>query len=265
MNTSIYFFSGTGNSLSVSKGIAQELSTSANIVEIIPIVGLSGQKTIKAAADIIGIIFPVYYHDMPQIVEEFCRRVNLDNSYLFSIATYNKDAGNSLFNLNAILEGKGIRLASGFEIQMPGNFALYVDPTKTEEVNRKRLTDAKQKIKNIAGIIKDRKVSGIEGRFNPDEKYELKTYFYNAYNMEDKFWITDQCNQCGICEQVCSKNNIRMVDEKIIWDKNCEHCLACMNWCPKEAIQNGDNSKESGRYHHPEISVKEMIMKGQLT
>jgi ferredoxin len=260
MNTSIYYFSGTGNSLAVAKDIARELNSPSNIVELIPIAGLSGQKTIKITADTIGIIFPVYYHDMPPIIEEFISKLDLSDSYIFSVATYNQDAGNALSNLNSILGRKGSRLASGFTIQMPSNFALFVDLTTTDEENEKRFIEEKRKIKEIAEVIKDRKASGIEDCYNPDEKYELKSYFYSVYKMPDQFLVTEKCNQCGICEQVCPKNNIQMVDGKIIWGQNCEHCLACLHWCPEEAIQNGSDSHKCRRYHHPDISVKEMIM-----
>jgi hypothetical protein len=36
--------------------------------------------------------------------------------------------------------------------------------------------------------------------------------------------------------------------------------MACIQWCPKSAIQIGDFTVGVERYHHPEVSLKEMIV-----
>ncbi len=259
MKTKIYYFSGTGNSLAVSKDVARELDSRSNETEILSIAKLSSQKLIKVDADTIGIVFPVYCYDLPPIVEEFIKKLELSDTYIFGIATYNAEAGNALFNLNAILEKMGSRLASGFHISMPGNSVLVIDHTTTDEENRKRFIEEKRRIKIIAEAVKSQKSVGIEGSYNPDEKYKIKAYLKNVYKVVEQFWVTEKCNQCGICEEVCPRNNIERVNGKIIWHKNCEHCLACLHWCPQGAVQNGDNSQKCRRYHHPDISVDEII------
>ena len=259
MKTTIYYFSGTGNSLAVAKDIARELNSRSNITEILPIAKLSSQKSIKVEADTIGIVFPVYCHDISPIVDEFTKKLKLSDTYIFGIATYNIEPGNALFNLNAILEKKGNRLASGFQISMPGNSVLVIDHTTSDEENEKRLIEEKKKVKTIIEAVKSQKSLGIEGSYDPNEKYEIKAYLKNIYRVADKFWVTEKCNQCGICEEVCPRKNIERVNEKIIWHKNCEHCLACLHWCPQGAIQNGDNSQNCRRYHHPDISVEEIM------
>jgi formate hydrogenlyase subunit 6/NADH:ubiquinone oxidoreductase subunit I len=47
----------------------------------------------------------------------------------------------------------------------------------------------------------------------------------------------------------------------VIGDK-CTTCLACVHFCPYQAMQLGKISVEkSWQYHHPEISLKDMIRK----
>jgi ferredoxin len=259
MKTTIYYFSGTGNSLAVAKDIVRELNSRSNITEILPIAKLSSQKSIKVESDTIGIVFPVYCHDIHPIIEEFTKKLELSDTYIFGIATYNIEPGNALFNLNAILEKMGSRLAAGFQISMPGNSVLVIDNTTTDEENKKRFIEEKRKIKIITEAVKLKKSLGIEGSYNPDEEYEIKAYLKNIHRVADQFWVTEKCNQCGICEEVCPRKNIERVNEKIIWHKNCEHCLACLHWCPQGAVQNGDNSQNCRRYHHPDISVEEII------
>ena len=38
-----------------------------------------------------------------------------------------------------------------------------------------------------------------------------------------------------------------------------EQCLACIQWCPQEAIQFGKKTPRYKRYHHPEVTVREML------
>lgn len=259
MKTSIYYFTGTGNSLAVSKDLAKELDNGIDIIEILPISNFNNQELIIVDADIVGIVFPVYCHDLPRIVEVFSAKLEIKSSYIFGIATYNKEPGNALYNLNRLLKKRGMSLSSGFHISMPGNNVLVIDFTTTDEENEKRFTEELKKIKTISEIVKSKKCVGIEGNYDPDEKYEIKSYLIDIYNVANQFWITEECNFCGICVKICPNKNIKMADDEIIWDKNCEYCLACLHWCPQKAIQNGDNSQKCRRYHHPNILLKEII------
>jgi MinD superfamily P-loop ATPase len=54
-------------------------------------------------------------------------------------------------------------------------------------------------------------------------------------------------------------NNIILSNNYPIWHHNCEQCLACFHWCPKEAIQYGEKTAERARYHHPDIKLTDII------
>jgi len=41
------------------------------------------------------------------------------------------------------------------------------------------------------------------------------------------------------------------------WGENCTHCMACINFCPKDAIQYGSGSVGKIRYRGPEQTLKE--------
>jgi len=45
------------------------------------------------------------------------------------------------------------------------------------------------------------------------------------------------------------------------WHGHCEHCLGCLQWCPKEAIQFRKVTLKYKRYHHPAIKADDMILK----
>ena len=37
------------------------------------------------------------------------------------------------------------------------------------------------------------------------------------------------------------------------------YCFACLQWCPQEAIQFGKKTPKYERYHHPEVTVQDML------
>ena len=54
---------------------------------------------------------------------------------------------------------------------------------------------------------------------------------------------------CGLCAKRCLVQAIEMRDKKPVWVKErCEKCSACINCCPKEAIEFGEWSKGVYRY-----------------
>ena len=44
-------------------------------------------------------------------------------------------------------------------------------------------------------------------------------------------------------------NNITLQTGKPVWGQNCTHCMACICYCPAEAIEYGKKSLGKPRYH----------------
>jgi formate hydrogenlyase subunit 6/NADH:ubiquinone oxidoreductase subunit I len=73
------------------------------------------------------------------------------------------------------------------------------------------------------------------------------------------FCADSKCSGCGICEKICLSGKIKMVDEKPVWQKNvnCFFCYACLNYCPRYAVQIKSTrtfktyTAENERYSHP--------------
>ena len=84
MNTEIYYFSGTGNSLSVAKELQKRLTDS----NLIPIIKLLNESKIQANGNIIGVVFPVHALTVPVAVRMFLRKLDLSSAeYIFIVAT----------------------------------------------------------------------------------------------------------------------------------------------------------------------------------
>ncbi len=160
MKTCIYYFTGTGNTLAVVRDLAAELGET----ELIPIPTVMHQQAILADADAVGIAFPVYFLDMPGIVQEFARKLNVPKtSYLFGIVSCGERPGPALFNLKAILEEKHTALSAGFVFVMPENYIGPVDLMGDAPHRHEKYAGAKSRIPAIASAIRDRKISAPEG------------------------------------------------------------------------------------------------------
>jgi ferredoxin len=73
-----------------------------------------------------------------------------------------------------------------------------------------------------------------------------------------EFSAGEKCNGCGICKKVCPVKNIRLVDNKPEFTHNCQRCMACIQYCPKQAIQYKGKNMNKTRYYHPDISINEI-------
>jgi MinD superfamily P-loop ATPase len=70
------------------------------------------------------------------------------------------------------------------------------------------------------------------------------------------YTVNDDCVSCGICVSVCPAENIALVNGKPVFGAHCEACLACIQHCPKRALNDGDKTQTRRRYMHPDIGSK---------
>lgn len=226
---------------------------------MIPIAKLNKGESITISSNVVVIVYPVWFHSVPPIVEEFVKNLILKDCYTVAICTYFVKPYNSLFKLDSVLKQNDTGLNVGFSIQMPGKYVLLKDLTASDEEQGKIYLYQKKRIKEIAEVLKERKDVGLEGCFDENEKGEIENYHKNIYKTSENFWTTDKCNLCGLCTKICPRNNILIENNKVLWKSNCDICLACLHWCPEAAIQNGKLSPNYRRYHHPDISMVDII------
>lgn len=257
MKTTLYYFSGTGNSLAMARKLAR-LIGEADVVPIIRMI-MSGETDVDA--DCVGLVFPVYCQDVPEVVRDFISRINVKkDATIFAVTTSNAVPGNVLYNLDRLLRKKGLRLGAGFNIDMPGNYIAFVDYSNPEDVRVTRLEESERSVQEIARILHKHNSIHYSYKLQSHLKSSLNKFVLgNLYRGERKFYADSSCTRCGTCVKVCPRNNINMSDEGVAWGTTCYQCLACLHWCPVASIQNGGKTKNRIRYHHPEISVKDII------
>ncbi|MBM4241434.1 MAG: hypothetical protein FJ150_07240 [Euryarchaeota archaeon] len=280
----IYYFSGTGNSLVVAKDIAEKING-----KLISIPSIMDRNSIKTDADVMGVVFPVYYEPyggVPLIVRRFIRKLEgIGSKYIFAICTYGSGSFVTLKYLEKIIKSRGGKLAAGFTVNMPN---IMAGPNLNNTKKQQKMFEIwKKNIEVIYEYVNTRKegkfdapnalVGKVYGLikliitpliflFKPLTLRHLKRYSDSSklpYEellqfMDRSFHTNEKCVGCGNCSRICPVGNIKMVDDRPSWQHHCEFCLACFHWCPKKAIESRE-LKDTVRYHHPDVKISDML------
>ncbi len=256
VKTDLYYFTGTGNTLWIAKQIAEHLDNTE--LHSIPNVinhdgGITGEN--------IGVVCPIYMYDIPHIVVDFIGKIKRAD-HLFIIFAGAGKLGGGLKRAYRLFDSHGLTLSSLFNVEMPSNYTPFGVYSETRQ--RALFAYADKRVKEISKMVSARdqfidysNTSFFKTHVFPGILYRMG--YRRIPLMDNSFYVENTCTGCGICEQVCPVNNITMRDNKPSWKNRCQQCYACLQWCPSESIQYGKRTKGVGRYHHPEIAVKEII------
>ncbi|HPY59979.1 MAG TPA: EFR1 family ferrodoxin [Methanospirillum sp.] len=116
MTTTLYVFTGTGNSLAAAELLAQKLGDT--VIESIPIQMKKASPVIPDSPKV-GFIFPVNYSGLPLILSEFIPRISLSHvPYIFAVATAGGVGRYALLQLDTLLKENGSLLQAGWMVRM---------------------------------------------------------------------------------------------------------------------------------------------------
>lgn len=255
---SILYFSGTGNTYDVSSKLAKRCN-----LKLINISSLIEDEEVEINCETIGIAFPIYYGGIPKIVNRIIGKMKFYNKpYIFALSTYGGMPGNPFKILERILKEKDVTLASGFLVNMPGNY-LPLNGARRSSVQKKNFKRADKKIEEVTEIIISKKVLQYEKspyiidrlltNFSEKRVEKLSGYAVN-------FRVDDKCNNCGICLKICPIKNINIEGGKLKWLEKCEQCMACIQHCPRKAIQYGNITAKKKRYSNPNVDYLKVLL-----
>ena len=243
--TSIFYFSGTGNTWWVSREMARllserEICTRTHSIEQLT----TGAATqLMAECDTVGFGYPIYGSDLPGPMEEFIARMEaVEGKRCFVFCTQWLWSGDGARAGAALLTSKGFDVRWGEHFLMPNNVCVAVMPLPfTNE--RKRidavLAKASHRIERfVEKIGTDRSfrrgfhpLSNLLGSLQRVPFQRLKG------RMQDDIGVDGQrCTRCGYCVSLCPVDNLVEARQSIMTRGQCIFCMRCYNFCPESAI-----------------------------
>ncbi|PKL46473.1 MAG: hypothetical protein CVV42_16350 [Candidatus Riflebacteria bacterium HGW-Riflebacteria-2] len=260
MSVTVFYFSGTGNSLAAARTLVGKLPEAC----IVPLAGiLSADKPYLLQTDKAIFVFPVYCAGIPALVARVLDLIDMSKAkYVAAIANCASSAGTALDIFALELQSRCNKsLSAGWVIYMPGNYTPLYGSESPATIER-MLKEADNRLLEIACEIQ----SGVAIDFSLPfalacmNRVAWKICISGLPYMQKRFRVESTCTGCGLCARVCPVNNIVMsAAGRPQWLKKCEQCMACLQYCPVEAIQCLWWTKGRIRYRHPRIPASEII------
>ena len=254
----VFYFTATGNSLYVARQLDR------NCISIPQ--AIHGKLAFQDER--IGIVCPVYGHEMPEIVKEFVRKATFDTDYLYLVETYGHRHGGANELAEEIFKESGKHTDYATTISMADNFLPAFDMNEEREFDKKR--DIEGHIAEIKADI-DAKRKWHQPVTDEDRAIH-QWYLDNLKGEQDAqrgnlYTITEECIGCGICTKVCPAGCIELKDQHAIQHLTaengkviCNSCMACIHNCPKNAIRlNIPEKNPDARYRNEHIKLMDIV------
>lgn len=247
-NATIFYFSGTGNTWWCSQQISQTLSKLGIQTNMHSIERLTAKlvESLVAQSDIIGLGYPTYGSDIPQVMKEFIEGKlghNTGNKKLFTFCTQMMFSGDGAWVDAPILGVKGWTIDWSAQIVMPNNICVPVigfsftnDRAKIDPI----LLRAGRKISAFAhAIATGGKYHNGGSVFSKPLGLLQRAPFRKMFpTMRNEVSIdTKKCITCLRCVQICPSGNLAHANGSFVFKSTCILCTRCYNYCPVQAIQ----------------------------
>ena len=251
----VLYYSGTGNSKFIAKCIASALETDClNLNERIK----TGDTSSVQTEENVILVTPTYAWRIPHIVSDWFEKVDLVSAKcIWFVMDCGSEIGNAAKYNRQLAAQKQLQYMGTAQIIMPENYIAMFNAPRKEQA-RSIVEQAEPALQKVLAQLK----AGQEFPPPRETLYDrlmsgpVNPVFYRFFVKADAFRATDACIGCGKCVELCPLNNIRLENGKPVWGKNCTHCMACICYCPKEAIEYGKKSKGKPRYHFEALEKK---------
>ncbi|MCT4631116.1 MAG: 4Fe-4S dicluster domain-containing protein [Firmicutes bacterium] len=244
----LFYFTATGNSLSVAKSFGGENISMAQY---------QNGPSQNFEDESIGFIFPCYGSSFPTIVEQFIEKHSFKSKYTFAIITYGSMTMGAEKHFVDFAKSQDIKIDYINKIKMLDNSLKFFNIEKEIKKLPKKNVDVQ--LDKIKSDIKLKKHTIKNSNFiaNHLSKKGFESYRKEIGDCDNLYTVESHCTKCGVCEKVCPVSNIT-VDNKVKFKGNCLRCYACTHNCPANAIR-FKNEKSKRRFRNEKVSLKEII------
>jgi ferredoxin len=253
--TTIYYFSGTGNSLAAARSLAAALPGSS----IVPMAACLASGRIPETVQRIGFVFPMYFYGCPSIVLDFVDRFDFSQAIRrFALVTFAGPFTGSLVALRDALKKRGSKLDEGYYQAFPNNYPLSGYDVAPEAKRDAILENARTRIEAIARKITLGSGGIARTPFDLVQGPISRSFLKRVHGEGANFSAAESCSGCGACAAACPAGNIAMEAGKPNWKTACELCLACYSYCPSGSVRHANIKPGKGRYRNPSVAAADI-------
>lgn len=255
----VFYFTGTGNSLYVAKQLDEARVSIPQALR---------QNDLTYQAEAIGVVCPIYGHEMPGMVKEFLKKATFETRYFYLILTYGNIHGGAAELAEQFLAEYGKKADYINTIVMVDNFLPAFD------MEEQLALDPQKKVEEHIAAIKadiDSRMQYRQPVTQADRDWH-QAFLQRSAGTPKGQWhslyrITEDCIGCGICTRVCPAGCIHLENQMAVnTGENCQVCMACIHHCPKNAIQLTMQEKNpEARYHNEHIRLTEIVAANDQT
>lgn len=248
----ILCFSGTGNSRYIAERIAEALRDI--VTDLNEKIKAHDNSPLQTGRDVI-VVAPTYAWRIPRIVSAWLAKTELTGAErIWFVMDCGGEIGNADKYNRRLAKQKHLSHMGTAQIIMPENYiAMFNAPQVCEA--KKIVSKAEPEILEIITCIQAGQAfaatrNSLYDRFMSGP---VNPIFYRFFVKANAFRADDACISCGQCVKRCPMNNILLKEGKPVWGKECTHCMACICYCPAEAIEYGKKSVGKPRYHFEQL------------
>lgn len=247
----IFYFTATGNSLYVAKNLDTNLMSIPQVIH---------NDYLEFEDDTIGIVCPVFGHEVPAMVRDFMQRASFKTEYFYMILTYGNRHGGAAELADKLAYSLGITAAYINTIIMVDNFLPAFDMDEQRGLDKQ----VEKQIAEIKADIQNRKYA-VQAVTDADraahQEYLSRSEKDTTERFKGLYEITEKCVGCGICTKVCPAGCFYIENGKAVQNEDgCQVCMACVHHCPHKAIRFTMPEKNpNARYRNENISLAEII------
>lgn len=218
-NISLVYFSPTGSTSRILKEITAGLS-----MPVVQNIDLTRPETREykehiIVGDILLLGVPVYKRTVPGVVRSVISKLQIKGKYIILVAVYGGiSAGNALKDLSEMIDLHNNRLFAAAEFVSSHSFLLQDIPESYYRPDELDIGTARDFGYRMRNILESREKSG-------NKLFREKQDISLPKNKKKK--IADLLPKRSPGKQISIKRNT---------EKQCRHCLLCVNCCPVTAI-----------------------------